>query len=126
MRDTFRRGDVVERLDEGSGGVWVVVAVEPRSTFRISSSNGGCSVPANAIRALAIVPKLRGPFQLGDLVVKDPAGWVSSDFDKWGAGEGVGVVVPSPFGDIAGEVDVVWPAGRATQSIRSIKNVDEI
>lgn len=50
-------------------------------------------------------------FKVGDRVVKDPKTWEPSDFDSWGAGEGVGVVVAVE----AGCVDVRWPAGRAFQ-----------
>ena len=55
-------------------------------------------------------------FQPGDRVIKNPATWRGSEFDTWGAGVGVGVVVEPPF-DVSdlGEVDVKWPAGRAFQ-----------
>jgi hypothetical protein len=76
-----------------------------------------------------------GLFKLGDRVIKNPATWRPSEFDGWGAGLGVGVVVDPlwnghPLG--AGEdatflaggateaecvpcVDVRWPRGRAFQ-----------
>ncbi len=54
-------------------------------------------------------------FKVGDKVVKNPARWLPSEFDSWGAGEGIGEIVESPFGEIDGEVDVRWPAGRVTQ-----------
>ena len=54
---------------------------------------------------------------IGDKVVKDPAGWVPSDFDRWSAGIGVGEIVAlskNKNGVIDG-VDVRWPTGRAWQ-----------
>lgn len=58
-------------------------------------------------------------FRVGDRVVKDPEGWVASESDGWGAGEGVGVVVairdwPDPEEGL-GCLDVKWPAGAAFQ-----------
>lgn len=54
-------------------------------------------------------------FKVGDRVVKNPDTWQPSDFDSWGAGIGVGVIVESPWGEIDGELDVRWPAGRCRQ-----------
>lgn len=51
-------------------------------------------------------------FKVGDKVVKNPKRWLPSDFDRWGAGEGVGKIV-ADFG--GGLVDVQWPNGRACQ-----------
>lgn len=51
-------------------------------------------------------------FSIGDRVVKNPADWVPNDFDGWGRGEGVGIVVEPPFPLEPGCVDVRWPAGR--------------
>lgn len=50
-------------------------------------------------------------FAVGDRVVKDPSGWIASEFDAWGAGEGVGEVVDADDT----HVDVRWPGGRAYQ-----------
>lgn len=55
-------------------------------------------------------------FQVGDRVVKNEATWVASDFDAWGRGIGVGVVVEGPF-EVDGEVDVRWPGGRCFERI---------
>lgn len=52
------------------------------------------------------------PFKVGDKVVKNPATWIPSDFDRWEAGVGIGEVVAV---EPANQVDVRWPAGRATQ-----------
>ncbi len=52
-------------------------------------------------------------FKVGDRVVKNERTWVVNDFDNWGRGIGVGVVVEPPFRvDDLGEVDVRWPHGR--------------
>jgi hypothetical protein len=51
-------------------------------------------------------------FQVGDRVVKNPATWRPNDFDAWGRGQGVGLVVEPPFALDPSEVDVRWPAGR--------------
>lgn len=51
-------------------------------------------------------------FKSGDRVVKNPETWTPSEFDGWGAGEGVGVVVEPPFILCVDQVDVVWPGGR--------------
>lgn len=68
-------------------------------------------------------------FKIGDRVIKNPATWLPSEFDQWGAGEGVGVVVEPPWSHDNGVfdggggaeaecvpcVDVRWPHGRAFQ-----------
>ena len=54
-------------------------------------------------------------FRVGDRVVKNPETWCVNEFDAWGRGEGVGVVVEAPFPiDDLDEVDVRWPGGRFT------------
>lgn len=50
--------------------------------------------------------------KVGDKVKKNEKTWVPNDFDQWGRGEGVGVVVEPPFKLDDDEVDVVWPNGR--------------
>lgn len=59
-------------------------------------------------------------FPIGSRVVKNPAGWQPSDFDRWGAGEGVGVVVECDFPLDGDTVDVQWPNGRATQCVAEL------
>lgn len=46
-------------------------------------------------------------FNVGDRVVKDPAGWKRNCFEPW-RGKGVGVVVEPPFGLEPDTVDVRW------------------
>ena len=66
-----------------------------------------------------------GMFPVGTKVKKNPAQWVPSDFDEWGAGEGIGEVVEPPFTLEPGCVDVRWPAGRAFQQTAELIEADE-
>ncbi|MDB5312408.1 MAG: hypothetical protein JWO38_6610 [Gemmataceae bacterium] len=36
-------------------------------------------------------------FRVGDRVANNPTTWLPNDFDSWGRGQGIGVVVESPF-----------------------------
>jgi hypothetical protein len=54
-------------------------------------------------------------FQVGDRVVRNPVTWTPTEFDGWGAGECVGVVVEPPFALDDGVVDIRWPGGRCFQ-----------
>lgn len=57
-------------------------------------------------------------FVAGDRVIRNPATWKPNDFDAWGRGIGVGVVVEPPFAvDDLGVVDVRWPSGRCFESV---------
>ena len=57
-------------------------------------------------------------FTLGDRVVKDPDNWEPSEFDAWGSGIGVGVVVGTPDGCT---IDVRWPGGRSYHDAKELK-----
>lgn len=59
-------------------------------------------------------------FQVGDRVVRNPATWQPNDFDSWGRGAGVGVIVEPPFPLDPGEVDVRWPGGRCFEWIAQL------
>jgi hypothetical protein len=59
-------------------------------------------------------------FEVGDRVVRNPATWQPNDFDSWGRGVGVGVVVEPPFPLGSGEVDVRWPGGRCFEWVAQL------
>ncbi len=50
--------------------------------------------------------------KVGDKVVKNLSTWIVNDFDSWGRGEGIGIIVPSPIPLDQSMVDVRWPSGR--------------
>ena len=54
-------------------------------------------------------------YKIGDFVKKNPENWVKNDFDSWGRGIGVAVVVEPPFAMEDDEVDVRWPGGVASK-----------
>ena len=55
-------------------------------------------------------------YKIGDYVKKNEAKWEENDFDSWGRGLGIGVVVEPPFPVEDNEVDVRWPGGRCFES----------
>jgi hypothetical protein len=59
--------------------------------------------------------------KVNDNVIKDSINWIPSDFDKWGAGEGVGKIL-----EIVDEktVDVQWDNGRAYQLNKELIRVE--
>ena len=54
-------------------------------------------------------------YDVGDRVVKNPETWITNDFDSWGRGVGIGVVVDPPFDLRDDEADVRWPGGRCLE-----------
>lgn len=58
----------------------------------------------------------------GTFVRKNPDTWEPNDFDSWGRGVGVGVVVEAPF-DVSDLdiVDVRWPAGRCFEKVQGLQ-----
>ena len=59
-------------------------------------------------------------FKVGDLVIRNPDTWVVNDFDSWGRGKGIGVVVEAPFTMDDNEVDVRWEGGRCFEFIEQL------
>jgi hypothetical protein len=64
-------------------------------------------------------------FAVGTRVEQDPAGWVATEFDGWGRGVGVGVVVEPPYPLPPGMVDVRWPGGRCFEPIAGLRRVGD-
>jgi hypothetical protein len=57
----------------------------------------------------------------GDNVMKNELTWVVTEFDAWGRGVGIGLVVEPPFAvDDIGQVDVQWPTGRCFEPIEGL------
>ena len=57
-----------------------------------------------------------GNLKVGDRVVRNPATWKPNEFDSWGRGIGIGVVVEPPFVLDSDEVDVRWLGGQCFES----------
>ena len=66
---------------------------------------------------------MRSNLNVGDEVVKNEETWIPNDFDSWGRGIGIGIVVEPPFPLEEGEVDVRWPDGRCFEYIDQIKKI---
>ena len=71
-------------------------------------ANSGAPLSADVSPALLPMDQ----FAVGDRVIKSPLTWKANDFDEWGRGLGIGVVVEAPFRLEEGSVDVRWPCGR--------------
>ena len=63
-------------------------------------------------------------FNIGDKVVKNEETWEPNDFDSWGRGIGVGIIVEPPFEMGEGEVDVRWPNGRCFEFTHQLRKVN--
>ena len=65
---------------------------------------------------------MKKPFQIGDRVVKNPETqtWLWNEFDSWGRGIGVGVILDPPFPLGAESVDVLWPGGRCFEAVSGL------
>jgi hypothetical protein len=59
-------------------------------------------------------------FRVGDRVMKNLGTWQANDFDSWGRGQGVGVVVEPPFPLDPSEVDVRWSGGRCFEAVTGL------
>jgi hypothetical protein len=64
-------------------------------------------------------------FTIGDKVIKNPATWEPNDFDHWGRGIGIGIIVEPPFELERDCVDVRWPAGRCFENTQGLLHFDE-
>jgi hypothetical protein len=62
----------------------------------------------------------RKKFEVGDKVVKNPANWKPNEFDSWGRGLGVGIVVEPPFQLDNNETEVRWPKGRCFEDTEGL------
>jgi len=63
-------------------------------------------------------------FKVGDKVRKNPATWdAMPDFDAWGRGEGIGVVVGIPWDDF---VDVRWTGGLCYEPVAGLELVTDV
>jgi hypothetical protein len=58
--------------------------------------------------------------KIGDKVIKNEKTWIPNDFDSWGRGVGIGVVVKPPFEIDIDEVDVRWEGGRCFETINQL------
>lgn len=65
-------------------------------------------------------------FKIGDKVVKNPLTWEESEFDDWGRGIGIGIVVESPFELDDDTVDVKWELGRCFENINNLSLYNQI
>jgi hypothetical protein len=63
-------------------------------------------------------------FKVGDKVIKNEETWEPNDFDSWGRGIGVGIIVEPPFEMDEGEVDVRWPNGRCFEFTHQLRKVN--
>jgi hypothetical protein len=62
-------------------------------------------------------------FNIGDKVVKNDENWMPNDFDSWGRGIGIGIIVDPPFDLEDDSFDVRWPKGRCFEKINQIKKI---
>jgi len=59
-------------------------------------------------------------FRPGDKVIKNKDTWVATEFDLWGRGIGIGVVVEPPFPMGSSDCDVKWKGGRCFEDISQL------
>jgi hypothetical protein len=63
-------------------------------------------------------------YNLGERVVKNEKNWIVNDFDGWGRGEGIGIVV-DVMPDWGEGVDVRWDNGRCYERLEQIQSYEE-
>jgi hypothetical protein len=56
-------------------------------------------------------------FKVGEYVKENPESWIPNDFDSWGRGTGIGIVVEPPYEMDNNELDVRWKGGRCFENI---------
>ena len=56
-------------------------------------------------------------FKIGDNVVKNKDFWVTNDFDQWGRGNGIGIIIEV----FDTHLDIRWPAGKCYEDFNQIK-----
>lgn len=72
-----------------------------------------------------VIEKMSDKFKIGTEVVKNAKTWKPNDFDKWGRGVGIGVVVEPPFPLDEDSVDVRWPKGRCFEYKEEIITLEQ-
>lgn len=65
-------------------------------------------------------------YSTGTRVVKEERFWIESEFDFWGAGLGVGIIVNDEESLGGSYVDVKWPNGKAYQNINELKIYEDM
>ncbi len=63
-------------------------------------------------------------FEIGDKVVKNPETWIPNEFDDWGRGLDVGIVVEPDFPLNDNEVDVKWADGTCVEYVEQLMRYD--
>lgn len=61
-------------------------------------------------------------FKIGDKVVKNEENWYRTEFDNWGRGIGVGVVIEPEFKPAENWVKVRWPKGECFEHIGQLNH----
>lgn len=91
--------------------------VHPDAYWRVYLAFDKCEYPPANVRVLRAELA-----RSGDRVTRDASRWQASEFDAWGRGVGVGLVVTPPvmLADL-GKVDVQWPAGRCTEDVEGLR-----
>lgn len=59
-------------------------------------------------------------YEIGTYVKKNPKTWNVSEFDSWGRGVGVAIIVEPPFEMSDNEIDVRWLGGRCFEDTDGI------
>lgn len=68
--------------------------------------------------------KNKPEFKIGDKVIKNEKTWQPNNFDEWGRGVGIGIIVEPPFEMDDNEVDVRWTGGRCFEYTEQLIKVE--